>query len=52
MTSRWYAMISVVLLQVPYLIFMSSVARSANGAPRVSPAVDGVTQVVQRMSKG
>jgi hypothetical protein len=43
---------SVILLPVPYLIFMTSVARSAYGAPRVSSAVDGVTQVVRRMSEG
>jgi hypothetical protein len=36
-------MISVVLLPVPYLIFMSSVAQSAYGAPRVLSIVDGVT---------
>jgi hypothetical protein len=45
-------MIPVVFLPMPYLIFMSSVARSADGAPLVSWAVDGVVQVVRRMSEG
>jgi hypothetical protein len=45
-------MISIVLLPVPYLIFMPSVARSADGASCVSLTVDGVTQVVRRMSEG
>jgi hypothetical protein len=35
-------MISDILLSVPYLTFVSSVARSVDGAPRVSPAVDGM----------
>jgi hypothetical protein len=51
-TSCRYTMISVVLLPVPYLIFMLSVARSADGASCVSSAADGVTQVVRRMSEG
>jgi hypothetical protein len=44
--------ISAVLLPAPYLIFMSSVTRSVDGAPRVLSAVDDVTQVVRRMSEG
>jgi hypothetical protein len=44
--------ILVVLLPVPYLIFVSSVARSTDGAPRVSSAVDGVMYVVRRVSEG
>jgi hypothetical protein len=44
--------IPVVLLPVPYLIFMPSVMRNVDGAPRVSSAIDGVTQVVRRMSDG
>jgi hypothetical protein len=48
----WYSMISVVLFPTPYLIFMLSVTQSADGAQRISSAVDGVTQVVRRMSKG
>jgi hypothetical protein len=48
----WYAVILVVFLPVPYLIFMSSVARSADGAPHVSSTADGVTQVVRMMSEG
>jgi hypothetical protein len=43
-------MIPVVFLPTPYLIFMSSVAQSADGASRVSSTIDGVTQVVRRMS--
>jgi hypothetical protein len=41
-TSSRDAMIPVILLLVPYLTFLPSVARSVDGAPRVSPAVDGV----------
>jgi hypothetical protein len=48
---RRYTMISVVLLPAPYFIFVPSVARSADGASCVSSAVDGVTQVVRRMSE-
>jgi hypothetical protein len=51
-TSCWYVVIPVVLLPAPYLIFMPSVALSPDGAPRVSSAVDGVMQVVRRMSDG
>jgi hypothetical protein len=47
-----YAVISVVLLSTPYLIFMSPVTRCADGAPRVSSAVNGVTQVIRKMSEG
>jgi hypothetical protein len=35
--------IPVILLLTPYLIFVPSVVRSVDGAPCVSPAVDGVT---------
>jgi hypothetical protein len=37
---------------MPYLIFMLSVVQGADGALRVSSVVDGVTQVVRRMSEG
>jgi hypothetical protein len=46
------SVIPVVLIPTPYLIFVLSVARSVGGAPRVPPSVDGVTQVVRRMSEG
>jgi hypothetical protein len=39
-------------LPVPYLIFVPSVVRSVDGAPRVSPTVDGVTQVICSVSEG
>jgi hypothetical protein len=45
-------MIPVILFPTPYLIFMSSVMQSVDGALRVSPDVDGVTQVVRTMSEG
>jgi hypothetical protein len=45
-------MISGVLLPVPHVIFMPSVARSADGASCVSSTFDGVTQVISRMSEG
>jgi hypothetical protein len=48
----WYAVIPIVLLPVPYLILMPSVARSVDGASHVSSAVDGVTQVIRRISEG
>jgi hypothetical protein len=45
-------MVLIVFLPVPYLIFVSSVARSVDGAPRVSPTVDGVSQIARGMSEG
>jgi hypothetical protein len=45
-------MVPIVFLPVPYLIFVSSVARSVDGAPRVSPTVDGVSQIARGMSEG
>jgi hypothetical protein len=50
--SRRYTMISFILLLAPYLIFMPSVTRSADGASCVSLTIDGVTQVVHRMCEG
>ena len=41
-TSCQDAVILVLLLPVPYLIFVLSIARSVDGASHVSPAVDGV----------
>jgi hypothetical protein len=41
-TSGRDIMIPVILLQAPYLTFVPSVARSVDGALRVSSAVDGV----------
>jgi hypothetical protein len=41
-TSSRDTVISVILLSVPYLIFMSLIARSVDGDPRVSLAVDGM----------
>jgi hypothetical protein len=45
-------MISVVLLLMPYLIFLLSVVRSADGDSCISSTVDGVTQVIRRMREG
>jgi hypothetical protein len=45
-------MVPIILLSTPYLVFVLSVARSVDGAPRVSPTVDGVSQVARRMSDG
>jgi hypothetical protein len=45
-------MILVILIPVPYLIFMPSVARSVDGSLCVPSAVDGVTQIVRRMGEG
>jgi hypothetical protein len=45
-------MVPIILLLAPYLVFVSSVARSVDGAPRVSLAVDGVSQVARGMSDG
>jgi hypothetical protein len=42
-TSCRDVVIPVILLPAPYLIFVPSVAQSVEGAPCVSPAVDGVT---------
>jgi hypothetical protein len=49
-TSSQDAMVSIILLPVPYLVFMLSVARSVDGASRVSPTVDGMSQVARGMS--
>jgi hypothetical protein len=51
-TSRRDVVVPVILLPAPYLIFVSSVARSIDGAPRVPPTVDGVSQVARGMSDG
>jgi hypothetical protein len=45
-------MVPIILLPAPYLVFVSSVARSVDGASHVSPTVDGVSQVAQGMSDG
>jgi hypothetical protein len=45
-------MVLVVLLSVSYLIFMSSFTRSVDGAPCISPTVDGVPQIAREMSEG
>jgi hypothetical protein len=45
-------MVWIILLPVPYLIFVSSVAQSVDGAPRVSLTVDGVSWVARGMSDG
>jgi hypothetical protein len=42
-TSSQDVVVPVILLPAPYLVFVSSVARSVDGAPRVSPTVDGVS---------
>jgi hypothetical protein len=41
-----------ILLPVPYLVFVSSVTRSIDGAPHVSSTVDGVSLVARGMSDG
>jgi hypothetical protein len=43
-------MVPVILFPAPYLVFVPSVARSIDGAPCVPPTVDGVSQVVRKMS--
>jgi hypothetical protein len=45
-------MILIVLLPAPYLVFVLSFARSIDGAPRISPTVDGVPQIAWGMSEG
>jgi hypothetical protein len=51
-TSSRDAMVPIVLLPAPYLVFVSSVARSIDGAPRVSSTVDGMSQIAWGMSEG
>jgi hypothetical protein len=51
-TSSRDAVVPIVLLPASYLVFVSSVARSIDGAPRVSRAVDGVSQIARGMSEG
>jgi hypothetical protein len=43
-------MVPIILFPAPYLIFVPSVARRIDGAPCVPPTVDGMSQVVRRMS--
>jgi hypothetical protein len=45
-------MVPIILLPAHYLVFMSSVARSIDGALRVSLTVDGVSQVARGMRDG
>ena len=45
-------MISVIFLFRPYFIFVSTIARSTDVAPCVLSAVDGKTQIVQRVGEG
>jgi hypothetical protein len=45
-------MVPIILLSSPYLILVQAIARSIDVASRVSPAVDGMAQVVQRVSEG
>jgi hypothetical protein len=44
-------MISVVFLPAMDLVLMPSFTRSVGGAPRVSTTVDGVSQIVRRVSE-
>jgi hypothetical protein len=44
-------MIPVVFLPATDLVLMPSLTRSIDGAPRVSTTVDGVSQIVRRVSK-
>jgi hypothetical protein len=44
-------MISIVFLSAPYFIFVSTIAQSIDVVPRVSSAVDGMTQIVQWMGE-
>jgi hypothetical protein len=44
-------MIPVVLFSAADLVLMLSFTRSVDGAPRVSATVDGVLQVVRRVSE-
>jgi hypothetical protein len=43
-------MVPVILLPTPYLVLVSSVPRSIDGAMRVSPTIDGVLHVARGMS--
>jgi hypothetical protein len=45
-------MIPIVLLPVPYLVFVPSFTQSIDGAPRISPTVDGMSQIAWGMSEG
>jgi hypothetical protein len=45
-------MVPIVLLSAPYLILVSSFARSVDGTPRIPPTVDGMLQIAWRMSEG
>jgi hypothetical protein len=45
-------MVPIVLLPVPYIILVSTIARSIDRASRVSAIVDGVSQVAWGMSEG
>jgi hypothetical protein len=45
-------MILIVLLSVPYLVFVSLVARSVDRASRVSVTVDSVSQVALGDGRG
>jgi hypothetical protein len=45
-------MVPIILLSAPYLIFMSSFARSIDGAPCISSTVGGVPQITRGMSEG
>jgi hypothetical protein len=47
----WDAMIPVVLLLAADLVLVPSFTRSIDGALRVSVIVDGVLQIVRRVSK-
>jgi hypothetical protein len=44
-------MIPVVFLSAAYLVLMPSFTRSVDGAPRVSTTVDGMSQIVRRVSE-
>jgi hypothetical protein len=44
-------MIPVVLLPAADLVLVLSFARSIDGAPRVSATVDGMSQIVRRVSE-
>jgi hypothetical protein len=45
-------MVPVVLFSMPYFIFMSMIAQSANVASRVSSAVDGMMQIIGGWARG
>jgi hypothetical protein len=51
LTPRRDAVVPVIFFPVPNLVLVSSFTRGVDGAPCVSPTVDGVSYVARRMSE-